>query len=125
MPEHKEAYFACDTHRVLEPWEVIFQDQRGRYIEGDVVVVRNPCLAPWDAQKFRALGWTDLSERFANRGIFTGPPYLPGNVVIMSTHETCSLAPADYLAGGDYDGDVFLNYIVPITHFELFLLAIL
>ncbi len=89
--------------------EVIFQDDRGKYVEGDVLVVRNPCNAPWDVQKFRAVGLEELHNRFADIGCVSGPPYLQGGMVIFSTHASCGRhAPADLLAGGDYDGDAGL-----------------
>ena len=34
------------------------------YVEGDVLVSRNPCHAPWDVQKLRALGYSEVFLSF-------------------------------------------------------------
>ncbi|KIY74038.1 hypothetical protein CYLTODRAFT_416311 [Cylindrobasidium torrendii FP15055 ss-10] len=92
------AFIAPDTTGRLKPGEVFFQSSQpipGRegyecsVVKGPVLLGRNPCKLPSDIQKWQAV------DCFALRDI--------KDVIFISTQG--SRRGADYLAGGDYDGD--------------------
>ncbi|CAE7256408.1 RDR1 [Symbiodinium sp. CCMP2456] len=97
------AFIAPDFSQELRPLEGIFRINGSKkgYVSGDVVVARSPCTAPWDVQKIRLLSHAEIIRRFGT----LGPSFVHDNVLIMSAHADCERAPAEYLAGGDYDGD--------------------
>lgn len=100
-PQTWNAFIAPDWSQKLLPTECIFQMGECDFVEGRVVIARNPCTAPWDVQVFTALGHREIRQRF---GQFH-PPYSTHGVVVLSAHPSCERAPASLLAGGDYDGD--------------------
>ncbi|CAK9032928.1 unnamed protein product [Durusdinium trenchii] len=107
----QEAHYGCsdswraklapDFTRKLLEFEAIFKLPGGAYFEGAALLSRSPCTAPWDVQRFRFLGQEEILERFGTQGY----PFLHDDVIILSSHEECRCPPADYLAGGDFDGD--------------------
>ena len=107
-PSSWRAFIAPDFTRKLQPGECLFRLRKCGYVRGDVLVARNPCTAPWDVRKLRALGQREVLQRFGACGY----PLLHENVLLLSAHSSCDFAPAHYLAGGDYDGDT----VVIIAH---------
>lgn len=60
------------------------------------MIARNPCNLPSDVRKFQAVN-PDEDSGF--------PKHLFWDVVVFSIHPIDGHAPADFLSGGDYDGD--------------------
>lgn len=101
-PESWRAFIIPDFSQQLGPQEAIFwvSDSIG-YLEGEALVARNPCTAPWDVQKLTFLGEKEIRRRFGSMG----PRFKHNCVVVLSASPDCIVSPADVLAGGDYDGD--------------------
>lgn len=102
-PGARRAFIVPDFARKLLPGEAVFRTQDKGYIEGEAIIARNPCTAPWDVQKIRLLSTVEVLERFGGY-----PTCLHDNVLLLSAHESCDFSPAHVLAGGDYDGDTVL-----------------
>eukprot|EP00435_Cladocopium_sp_Y103_P028410 s898_g7.t1 len=101
-PESWRAFIIPDFSQQLKPHEAIFwvSDSIG-YLEGEALVARNPCTAPWDVQKLTFLGEAEILRRFGSVGL----RFRHRCVVVLSASPDCRVSPADVLAGGDYDGD--------------------
>lgn len=114
-PETWRSRIAPDFEQRLKPLECIAR-LGGGYLQGDVLIARSPCNAPWDVQKLHALGHREVVERFGA----SGPSYLLDGLVVLSAHPDCTQAPADCLAGGDYDGDdvLLIAYSPLVQAFE-------
>lgn len=93
------AFLTPDETGCLEPGELYYKSSRCNLLTpdggktdmilGDVLLTRNPCKLPTDVQKWKAVDKPEL------RG-YT-------DVIVLSTKG--ERRAADYLAGGDYDGD--------------------
>eukprot|EP00438_Fugacium_kawagutii_P022730 Skav216436 [mRNA] locus=scaffold3139:504312:507796:- [translate_table: standard] len=105
-PSSWRGFIVPDFCQKLEPNEAIFwiSEDKG-YLTGQALVARNPCTAPWDVQKLTFLGEADIWRR----GL---PRFVHRCVVVLSASPDCKCAPADLLAGGDYDGDT----VIVIAH---------
>ena len=64
-PESWRAFIIPDFSQKLGPREAMFwvSDEIG-YLEGEALVARNPCTAPWDVQKLTFLGKKEVLRRF-------------------------------------------------------------
>ncbi|KAF9008990.1 RNA dependent RNA polymerase-domain-containing protein [Cyathus striatus] len=99
VPMSAIAFLVPDRHGVLEPGEVFFKCSRRHLrnydgletdlIVGDILLTRHPCKLPTDVQKWKAVDKPELH-------------YLT-DVIVCSTKG--NRRAADFLAGGDYDGD--------------------
>ncbi|EAU84823.2 RNA-directed RNA polymerase [Coprinopsis cinerea okayama7 len=93
------AWIIPDTRGVLEEGEIYFKSSSRNLLRpngtltdeliGDVLVTRNPSKLPTDVQKWRAVHRPELRDLV--------------DVVVLSTKG--ARRAADWLAGGDYDGD--------------------
>nr|GAT59926.1 predicted protein [Mycena chlorophos] len=96
------AFIVPDMHGVLEPGEFFLKSTRFDFVtedgipsdvlRGPALLTRHPCKVPTDVQKWIAVDKPEL--RFLT------------DVVVFSTKG--DRRPADFLGGGDYDGDVAL-----------------
>ncbi|KAJ4498650.1 RNA dependent RNA polymerase-domain-containing protein [Lentinula lateritia] len=107
VPMSFTAFILPDPEDVLEEGEVYFKssarglltqdEQYTDVLVGSVVVTRHPCKLPTDAQKWRAVDRPELRH-------YT-------DILILST--AGSRRAADWLGGGDYDGDKALCIYQP------------
>lgn len=97
LPASTTVWGIADPEDCLEPGEVClnlggwFDGQPFRMNDREVLVARNPALAPWDIQKVRCVEKAQLAR-------FTG-------MIIFSAKGMRPLA--NKLQGGDYDGDPY------------------
>lgn len=97
LPTSTTLWGIADPEDCLEPGEVCvnlggwFDGQPLRMDQREVLVARNPALAPWDIQKVRCVDKPQLA-RFTNMIIFSAKGMRP---------------LANKLQGGDYDGDPY------------------
>ncbi|KAJ3843405.1 RNA dependent RNA polymerase-domain-containing protein [Lentinula raphanica] len=115
VPLSFTAFILPDPENVLEEGEVYFKSSRrdilledGRYTDvltGPVVVTRHPCKLPTDAQKWRAVDDRPELRQYTD-------------VLILSVKGR--RRAADWLGGGDYDGDKALCIYQPeiVNSFE-------
>ncbi len=95
-----------DPFGVLEPDEcsITLSDRQLSSTFTRVAVVRNPCLRASDVQVLK------LRRDDARLSALK-------NVIVMSTHSSCTRSAASDLSGGDYDGDtamcLFDEQIIP------------
>ncbi|ETO20353.1 RNA-directed RNA polymerase [Reticulomyxa filosa] len=75
----------CKAHRQLY-----------RVFQGDVGILKNPCLHPRGYRRFIAVCNDELDRMF------------DGECLLFSTHPTCKTSPVFECSGGDLDGDDFL-----------------
>ncbi|KAF8439377.1 RNA dependent RNA polymerase-domain-containing protein [Boletus edulis BED1] len=91
-------YGVCDPFKVLKEGQVHIRitSQKGATtpINGDVLVVRNPCLHPGDCLKLRAVSHPSLD-------------HLPDCIVFASVAKPKHQAAPSMSSGGDLDGDKF------------------
>ncbi|KIY74034.1 hypothetical protein CYLTODRAFT_484791 [Cylindrobasidium torrendii FP15055 ss-10] len=92
------AFIVPDETGILKPGEVFFQSSLSilsadgfdcNVIKGPILITRHPCKLPSDIRKWEAV------DCFALRDL--------KDVIVMSTQG--ERRAADYLSGGDYDGD--------------------
>ncbi|CAD8126681.1 unnamed protein product [Paramecium sonneborni] len=93
-----------DDYNILNEGEVvcivkISQDSIHTYVEGEIIVVRNPCLHPGDVRKVRALSEKEILKR-CNKNPFS--EYF--NCIVFPCKGNS--IPAE-CAGGDLDGDIY------------------
>ncbi|KAF9534243.1 RNA dependent RNA polymerase-domain-containing protein [Crepidotus variabilis] len=99
VPMSASAFLVPDTEGILEEGEVFFKSSRREFrlpdgtetdvITGPVLVTRNPCKLPTDVRKMTAVDRPGLHHMV--------------DVIVFSTKG--SKRAADWLGGGDYDGD--------------------
>ncbi|KAF9485277.1 hypothetical protein BDN70DRAFT_627571 [Pholiota conissans] len=99
VPMSASAFLVPDRDQVLEPGEVFFKSSRREFRTpegmetdiyiGDVLVTRHPCKLPTDIQKWKSVDKPAL--------------YHYTDVIVLSTKG--NRRAADFLSGGDYDGD--------------------
>ncbi|CAD8125247.1 unnamed protein product [Paramecium sonneborni] len=94
-----------DDYDVLNEGEVVCivmeaQDVKHMYVEGEIIVVRNPCLHPGDIRKVRALSQNEILTRCDNKNPFK--EYY--NCIVFPCKGNS--IPAE-CAGGDLDGDIY------------------
>ncbi|KAJ3570203.1 hypothetical protein NP233_g4567 [Leucocoprinus birnbaumii] len=99
IPLSASAWIIPDPYKVLEPNELFFKTSQPilttvdgnklDILQGDVLITRDPCRLPTDVQKWKAVDKSQLH-------------YLR-DVIVLSVKGT--RRAADWLAGGDYDGD--------------------
>ncbi|KAF9237759.1 RNA dependent RNA polymerase-domain-containing protein [Melanogaster broomeanus] len=105
-------YGVCDPFKVLKEGQVHIRitSQKGPTtpINGDVLVVRNPCLHPGDCLKLRAVDHSRLS-------------HLVDCIVFASVAKPKHQAAPAMSSGGDLDGDKFFvcwdpDIVPPLVH---------
>ncbi|CAA7259841.1 unnamed protein product [Cyclocybe aegerita] len=99
VPMSATGFLVPDTSGVLEPGEVFFKSSRRQFknpdgtetdiYTGDVLLTRHPCKLPTDIQKWKSVDRPELRHHV--------------DVIVFSTKGP--RRAADYLSGGDYDGD--------------------
>ncbi|KDR83661.1 hypothetical protein GALMADRAFT_150744 [Galerina marginata CBS 339.88] len=99
VPMSASAFLVPDTLGILKPGEVFFRSSRRQFLQrdgtesdifiGDVLVTRNPCKLPTDIQKWKSVDRPELHHLT--------------DVIVLPT--TGDRRAADFLSGGDQDGD--------------------
>lgn len=97
-------FMVADWSQTLLPDEAIVHVGRGvGFLSGYVAITRcSPTNVASDIRIFKALSHQEVRSCFKHLG---GPPLAFEGLVTLSAHADCTRAPADYMAGGDYDGD--------------------
>ncbi|CAK92037.1 unnamed protein product (macronuclear) [Paramecium tetraurelia] len=94
-----------DDYDILDQGEVVCivkqsLDVNHKYITGEIIVVRNPCLHPGDIRKVRALSENEILSRYNMKNPFA--EYY--NCIVFPCKGNS--IPAD-CGGGDLDGDIY------------------
>jgi len=92
-PDSVRRRIVMDPTQQLPPGHAILK-LPDKFVEGPLVVARNPCNLPSDVQVFMGVDGAWLEETHRVQG-----------VLVLSAHASCTRCPAQLLSGGDYDGD--------------------
>ncbi|EAU88888.2 RNA-dependent RNA polymerase [Coprinopsis cinerea okayama7 len=86
----------ADVHRFLQPGEIFAYvkptNEKGFYLEGDILISRSPCIHPGDVRITRAIGPPPPGSPFEREPL--------ANTVVFNVLASC-------LGGGDLDGDTY------------------